>query len=838
MEEAYCSPAGWCDLSREHREVRVRLESIIGLALKEGRYRLPVVVAPYGSGKTTLLRHLEWFARERLGVPAKLVELKELVDYIVERRGFIHESELPGVVEEFAAEVAGDVRSVLLVDEVEESYDSFSGLVEHETSPFRGLADAAINGRVRTVVVLAFGPSSAFKEALFGPVAWRSVIVGLPVIGRATVRSMLRRAGVSDEELAELLSAAVWWMSRGRVAWAGFAVEHVVPELVSALETGSLDEVLSSHLLGIEVADGVPLLDPSGLGEAFAVGAPGLVLVPGPMPRSLAERLLGGRVRLTGIVVETRAAVRLRELVSRFHDLVSMVARRMELTGSAASKATAAFARVAEAWSYRGLVPYDLESLRELVAVAADLAREVYVDEPQVARLVAAGEAALTLVDVVPLEEPLIAVRPSVLARAYPPAGAPPVFGCARSVGLSRAREVVEGLDLNTLLEASERVAEALNIGSLLSRLGLQGLLLLPVRSPEQVREALCRAVRGKLAVVLATEPPKQLEAAERLGLALAIKADERLEAFMVSALYAETVGAEDCSLREALRGSDRRSVERFGEELRAAILDRASRVRDARLQALLERVKGVAASLGLPLDDTAIVASLAGGLGGAVEALELARRVEESLRTLGVQVPGMSSHLEPLVSELERLEREAGKGLEALAELLKSCGYGRWTMEWRTPSLDLSWLPDRLARKVEQLLEGAEQLARIVSENPLAALVAAPVLSAVERLAERLAAAAAHARRVAGFLESLPQPYSAELAEAFRNSLEAAETVTGLVEAVEAWHREVEDARPVAAHLEQLTAERGRLLNEAQTLLQTLTRVPERGVVESEVAA
>ncbi|HIQ23707.1 MAG TPA: hypothetical protein EYH50_01500, partial [Pyrodictium delaneyi] len=226
--EAGCFETGWCDLSEEHRRIRTELEELITSYVKGNatEYWMSVVVAPYGSGKTTLLRHLEHFV-ESIGAKALRVELADIVEYIVERYGSIHESELPKILEEYAKEKLGEASSavVLLVDEVEESYDLLRGIVEYETSPFRGVAEAIRTHSTSVYVVLAFGPSSTLKEAVFGPVAWRSRVFTLPLLPKPVIERMVSEAlGGEFPEASSLLANMVWWASKGRIAWARMLV--------------------------------------------------------------------------------------------------------------------------------------------------------------------------------------------------------------------------------------------------------------------------------------------------------------------------------------------------------------------------------------------------------------------------------------------------------------------------------------------------------------------------------------------------------------------------------------------------------------------------------------
>jgi len=302
---------------------------------------MAVIVAPYGSGKTTLLRHLEGFARG-LGAAALRVELSELVDFIMERYGTVHESELPRVVEEFARSRLGDAGSyVLLVDEVEESYDILRGIVTFETSPFRGVAEAIRTRSTPVYLVLALGPSSTLKEAVFGPVAWRSRIYTIPLLPRSVVeRMVLEAVNAGDGEgriVAGLLANSVWWASKGRIAWARMLVDTVVPRLWEALWRGSSEVeavLMGEEALGREIVEGVPLFDRQAFRELRRLAEPRdvvplLAALIGPVPLSLLSKLAGREVlpEPSSAVVYGRSLVRVEDLVGEAQAWLERYAR-------------------------------------------------------------------------------------------------------------------------------------------------------------------------------------------------------------------------------------------------------------------------------------------------------------------------------------------------------------------------------------------------------------------------------------------------------------------------------------------------------------------------------
>ena len=861
MQGATCFPSGWCDLSAEHAEVRRRLEELVHHALGGRGYPLTVIVAPYGSGKTTLLKHLEWYARTKLSVPAARVELRELVDFIVERRGVVHESELPGLVEEFAASKLGSREAVLLVDEVEESYDTLAAVVEHETSPLRGLADAAREGRLRTVVIMAFGPSSALKEALFGPVAWRARVVGLPLVGKAYVASLLR--GIADGARLEPLANTVWWMARGRTAWALFVVENVAPRLAEALRRGpsALADLLANDpVFDSEVVDGVPLLDRSGLSgladimgsEAAAVAA---ALV-GPAPVSVFEELAGSPLPPSVPVVYARAGVRVDDVVSQARRVMQRVARSIDAAPDAVERASSLLRTVLQAWSYRGVAPYDVNALKELFSIASDLAREVYLDEPQVHKLLESIDVVAVSLPAVELEEPLVALRPEVVVQLYPLPTSSPLVGCARHVSPDKLAEVLSGLSFEEVAEYSRRAAEAMGLGPLLSKLGLAGALLLPsVIAERHAGAAVCASLERPMAV-FTRSPSRLLEVAEQLGTVVLVEATEKLDKFMAAALYNEAVGVESCSLAR-LEGRDRRGLQQFGELAKAMLIERASAGRRGELSALLDRMRSVARSLG-PVG-AALVSAVASARDPRA-LLDTLREAEKALadaevrlrELLGVRPPPRPSVVEA-ASELHRLyERARQLGLDILEQALRDCR-GAPTVQplgaeqgleaaqvvnelreaiSAARSLELAWLPARLREAVGSVLGSAERLLNLLegAEDPalraLLAMIAGPAVSSVRGLVAVLERGERTVGRIVEALAGLPEEVRSRVQEYVGEVLGGASNLVELEAAVSRLASELDDFESLVEEASSLARIRGERMGELLRLASELERL------------
>ncbi len=814
MADGACLPSGWCDYGDEHRRLRETLEAMVRGYLEGGggEYWVPVIVAPYGSGKTTLLRHLEWFCREQLGVEALRVELAELVDYIVERRGSIHESELPSVIEEFFRERTGSGRGVLLVDEVEEAYDILRGVVEHETSPLRGVAEAVRTHRLSVYPVFAFGPSSVLKEAVFGPVAWRSRVFTIPLLRRSVIEEWVREAGVPGE-FVEGVANMVWWASKARVAWARMICGTVIPKIAEALRDGRYDVLeailVSEEALGREVVDGVPLMDRSGFREVARLAprriAALLAVHVGPTPLSMLEAAGGEALAPTPALVYSSMGIRVDDLVAEAEAWLRKLARVLAASSEEVDRAVECLRLVAEAWSREGILPYDQQSVRELVSLAADLAREVYTDEPRVYRLLESLKPELLAPEPVRLGEPVAALRPGLLARLYPTLSSTPLVGCARSVGEAAVAEAVSSLTLEEAVKYSEAVSEALGLGSVAARTGLKPLIVPEDALPALAEGIACAAVEQPVLLITAThrtQPkplPPVLEALRLLGRVYRVEAAGRLGLFLEGLLYNASMPARACSL-DNLPGCEERSLELHGELIRSIVLDSLQPSQETRrVQEAVEKLKTLLAGLGDAAAD-AWAAITSGSLDPsrlreeAGRVLEAARRLAEAAgaappkpRLLAL-VDALAEAYKLYASVADAIQPLLGlRSCNALGELLGVDTGGGGppappdTRQLAALEAALERLPP--CRAVEELGEAVRE-ARSILEGLRgweAQVLARPIVEAAAAAGERAVEAMKAYNAVAGLAAGLPGKLGERVMEALRADLEAAGSLAEL---------------------------------------------------------
>ena len=858
-----CLPSGWCDYSEEHRRVREGVEALIE-AYVEGRgdeYYMPVIVAPYGSGKTALLRHLEWYSRERLGVPAARIEFADLVDFIVSEYGSIHESQLPRVVEEYVSRRhgAGEGYFVLLVDEVEESYDVFRGVVEHETSPLRGLAEAVRTRSTRVYPVLALGPSSTLKEAVFGPVAWRSRVFTIPLLPRSAIHAELsRRLEGLPGEAVELLSNTAWWASKGRVAWARLFIEEAAPRIAEALAKGP--EAVEAVLLGDEslsreILDGVPLFDRRGYRElrrfiADRGLAPVLAALVGPVPMSLLEKLVGPVVpEPSPVMGATRSGVGVDELVDAATTWMERVARARDIGQESVDHAVSALEHVASSLSLGGRLPYDTQFLRELFTLAADVAREVYSDDPQAGYLLETLNPDMVAPEPSRLPEPVVYLRPQMVARLYPVAGSSPLVGCARRAGPRQVREVVETLTPEELKEIMPRVKQVLGVDRLEERYGVRVYIApAPLLAAVQ-EEAACRALRGEKILVIAASPgeegeaklPPLLRGLEKLGLAAVARAGPRLSLFLYSLIYNESLGLPACSL-EKLGPSESRSLSVYAELLRSLVIDSLPK---ASTPEALAKARAVEAALG-PLAPRLAAEVAAHGVQAVAEAERIASAMQEAARHAS-RLARLLPSSEPVLPDVSA----AVKQLAELAELVEEAGLlGRAPGGCKgtgSPVLDAllglggaGGAASGAEAAVVEKFTGALEHARSVGVGPAAAaagelerlisllrgdaVAAAPQLEPLaSEAAEKLGRLARLYSEARGMVSSrLPGRYAERLLRALEEDVKTSTTVE---EAAEKLVRSLSLSDRVAALADRL-GRLERLEEEKAAILQALARV------------
>lgn len=253
----------WNDLTTDHQHRREDIESSID-DWPDDVTQASYVIGAIGAGKTQLLTHLFKYAYTEASKPAIYVTMGQLLDEVAEKTGYpdeidvlsqerLHEV-IETVVEEKIAAVQEVVKNggsfhrndylmdsgriqevdeyaetldissaefeeitgkheqaILIVDEMEESYDRLGEMVAQTTGPLREVVERVESRNSSFYLIGGFGYASVHE---LGEAEYRRVNpVTLPIIKPQSV------ADVLGDEISTERRNFVWWMSRGRPGW-------------------------------------------------------------------------------------------------------------------------------------------------------------------------------------------------------------------------------------------------------------------------------------------------------------------------------------------------------------------------------------------------------------------------------------------------------------------------------------------------------------------------------------------------------------------------------------------------------------------------------------------
>jgi hypothetical protein len=305
----------WEDFTSNHKEVREKAEEVIDtyanlLAEQAKEVPLLIIAGGFGSGKTQLLYHVFKYSWKDKKIPALYVNLKSLlraVNQNVNPSGAqgVTANQVAKVISELALTklrfirdkfnegydlnsfwlptVTGSLANlppaelfkkggidpdealklidkalerkgvVLLIDEVEEAYEEFLGLLGRE---FRDFVEAIGTGSWGIYTVMAVSYLSYYELFLakFTPdtaFARRVRLIQLPPVDPDTLYNIL---GANDEKRK---SNTFWWFTRGRLGW----VTHLKDVIMLPDEKADLSGWIKAPQLQTPVVENLPVLD-------------------------------------------------------------------------------------------------------------------------------------------------------------------------------------------------------------------------------------------------------------------------------------------------------------------------------------------------------------------------------------------------------------------------------------------------------------------------------------------------------------------------------------------------------------------------------------------------
>jgi len=252
----------WEDLTNNHEERREFIESSID-DWPEDIVQASYVIGAIGAGKTQLLTHLFKYSYVSSGTPALYVTMGQLLDDIERMTGYpdeidiisqekLHDTieqiveekceeinritqdgsefsrdnylldsgRLPsvddyiktlGVDREQFSEITAQDRAVLIIDEMEESYNRLGDMVAQTTGPLREVVERVERGNSSFYLIGGFGYASVHE---LGEAEYRRVNpITLPIIKPQSIE------GVLGGSISTRRRNFIWWMSRGRPGW-------------------------------------------------------------------------------------------------------------------------------------------------------------------------------------------------------------------------------------------------------------------------------------------------------------------------------------------------------------------------------------------------------------------------------------------------------------------------------------------------------------------------------------------------------------------------------------------------------------------------------------------
>jgi len=415
MATALCQR--WEDLSPMHRQIREEIEEIIRRYTNNESINPIIINAPYGSGKTTLLKHLLCFS-VRNNILAIKVNLSKISQYIEEKlkkeeKQQITEDELPRYINEFYRDLRSKIpmylssgkfdepttkeivdeyvtccglttnqlldlfnrysksidNAILLIDEVEESYGTLKTKIIYGTTPFRGLFDA-VRERKTPFLILAFGPSTIYSEAVTQSATWRVVVKTIPLLAPDDIGKF----GIHNPHVRNLL----WWIGKGRPGH----ILRLIQEKIHERATNAVERCEKpdySSLIGQTIAENMPYVDISEydrkLSEIRDENERKLFQVLSVHIGPVAEKQLPGCIDISKLKnISSKYIIKSNKIIN-VSDFINKLEDRLKSLG-VDNVGTELVTAIFSAWSDQQIIIFERSALLALFELAKDVAIE------------------------------------------------------------------------------------------------------------------------------------------------------------------------------------------------------------------------------------------------------------------------------------------------------------------------------------------------------------------------------------------------------------------------------------------------------------------------------
>jgi len=400
-----------------HRQIREEIEEIIRRYTNNESINPIIINAPYGSGKTTLLKHLLCFSI-RNNILAIKVNLSKISQYIEEKlkkeeKQKITEDELPRYINEFYRDLRSKIpmylssgkfdepttkeivdeyvtccglttnqlldlfnrysksidNAILLIDEVEESYGTLKTKIIYGTTPFRGLFDA-VRERKTPFLILAFGPSTIYSEAVTQSATWRVVVKTIPLLAPDDISKF----GIHNPHVRNLL----WWIGKGRPGH----ILRLIQEKIHERATNAVERCEKpdySSLIGQTIAENMPYVDISEydrkLSEIRDENERKLFQVLSVHIGPVAEKQLPGCIDVSKLKnISSKYIIKSNKIIN-VSDFINKLEDRLKSLG-VDNVGTELVTAIFSAWSDQQIIIFERSALLALFELAKDVAIE------------------------------------------------------------------------------------------------------------------------------------------------------------------------------------------------------------------------------------------------------------------------------------------------------------------------------------------------------------------------------------------------------------------------------------------------------------------------------